>query len=303
VTGQPGGNFPAVILNAGLKSGQQRALPMFYQGVLKKMRARSENPVRYELPVGDFAVPLNEYLGQTIRLQYTGRIFCLNCGQKTSQVLQPGILLQVFSQLGGGRYVHHEAGNLPFSPGYLPRAGVGAQPLLSAACGLSRQFFRAQGGHYPRHANAHALAGPGRAPGPADHDGGHARLQAGLAEVIFANHISDKTAWQRLLKEEAPDLDLALLRDELLNLCADELAALQARFPGELQVVTSGEALEFRYPVQQYPVKVKAFNLDNDPAVNGKLMGIKGQYLILDTGVINIRKYGGYEIEFGEKNV
>ena len=26
-------------------------------------------------------------------------------------------------------------------------------------------------------------------------------------------------------------------------------------------------------------------------------MGIKGQYLILDTGVLNIRKFGGYEVD------
>ncbi|MFT7247169.1 MAG: hypothetical protein ACI82A_004552, partial [Candidatus Azotimanducaceae bacterium] len=30
------------------------------------------------------------------------------------------------------------------------------------------------------------------------------------------------------------------------------------------------------------------------------LMGIKGQYLILDIGVINIRKYTSYEIELTE---
>jgi hypothetical protein len=28
------------------------------------------------------------------------------------------------------------------------------------------------------------------------------------------------------------------------------------------------------------------------------LHGIKGQYLLLDTGVINIRKFSGYEVEF-----
>ncbi|MEQ1543530.1 DUF2797 domain-containing protein [Methyloglobulus sp.] len=28
------------------------------------------------------------------------------------------------------------------------------------------------------------------------------------------------------------------------------------------------------------------------------LQGIKGQYLLLDTEVINLRKYSGYEIEF-----
>ncbi|MEE9397603.1 MAG: DUF2797 domain-containing protein, partial [Methylococcales bacterium] len=31
---------------------------------------------------------------------------------------------------------------------------------------------------------------------------------------------------------------------------------------------------------------------------SGTLMGIKGQYLIFDTGVINIRKYGGYSLTF-----
>jgi hypothetical protein len=31
--------------------------------------------------------------------------------------------------------------------------------------------------------------------------------------------------------------------------------------------------------------------------VSGVLQGIKGQYLLLDTGVINIRKFTGYEVE------
>ena len=36
---------------------------------------------------------------------------------------------------------------------------------------------------------------------------------------------------------------------------------------------------------------------DKNPEVSGVLQGIKGQYLILDTGVINIRKFGSYEVE------
>jgi hypothetical protein len=46
-----------------------------------------------------------------------------------------------------------------------------------------------------------------------------------------------------------------------------------------------------------YPEKVKSFNLDKQAEVSGLLQGIKGQYLILDTGVINIRKFSGYEVE------
>ncbi len=39
-------------------------------------------------------------------------------------------------------------------------------------------------------------------------------------------------------------------------------------------------------------------NFDKNPMVEGTLMGIKGQYMMFDTGVINIRKYGGYNVEF-----
>jgi hypothetical protein len=48
--------------------------------------------------------------------------------------------------------------------------------------------------------------------------------------------------------------------------------------------------------VLEYPLKVKSFNLDKTPTIGGTLMGIKGQYLIFDTGVINMRKYGGYHL-------
>jgi hypothetical protein len=38
--------------------------------------------------------------------------------------------------------------------------------------------------------------------------------------------------------------------------------------------------------------------LEKTPQIEGTLLGIKGQYLILDNGVLNVRKYGGYEIAF-----
>jgi hypothetical protein len=43
---------------------------------------------------------------------------------------------------------------------------------------------------------------------------------------------------------------------------------------------------------------VKSLSFDKDQQVAGILEGIKGQYLIFDTGVINMRKFAGYEIEF-----
>jgi len=50
--------------------------------------------------------------------------------------------------------------------------------------------------------------------------------------------------------------------------------------------------------VLEYPEKVKSLNFDKKPQVTGLLRGIKGQYLILDSGVLNIRKFSGYKIHF-----
>ena len=43
-------------------------------------------------------------------------------------------------------------------------------------------------------------------------------------------------------------------------------------------------------------MKINSFNFDKKPLVEGTLVGIKGQYLIFDTGVINVRKFTGYEV-------
>ena len=61
--------------------------------------------------------------------------------------------------------------------------------------------------------------------------------------------------------------------------------------------MSEAASLDIDYPVLHFPSKVKSFNLDTNPNVAGVLQGIKGQYLLLDSGVINIRKYAGYEIE------
>ena len=57
------------------------------------------------------------------------------------------------------------------------------------------------------------------------------------------------------------------------------------------------EILTFEYPVLGYPEKIKSINLDKEPSFQGRLIGIRGQYLIMsDNRVINLRKYSGYQI-------
>ena len=64
-----------------------------------------------------------------------------------------------------------------------------------------------------------------------------------------------------------------------------------------LSLIKGIEPTTIEYPVQGYPEKISSFNFDKDPVVEGTLLGIKGQYLMFDTGVINIRRFGGYELE------
>ena len=78
---------------------------------------------------------------------------------------------------------------------------------------------------------------------------------------------------------------------------AEGLQGLQERFGLQaIQTIADAETLEIRYPIEQYPAKIVSFNLDKNPIAEGTLLGIKGQYLIFDTGVINIRKYTAYQL-------
>ncbi len=124
------------------------------------------------------------------------------------------------------------------------------------------------------------------------------RHQSGLVEVIFKNHVADKTDWRKMLKGDAEPLDLEQIRVELMAECQPEITALQAEY-GEAAItpLSDQQSLTIQYPVIAYPEKIKSINLDKTPEITGVLQGIKGQYLIFDIGVINIRKYTGYQLK------
>jgi len=56
--------------------------------------------------------------------------------------------------------------------------------------------------------------------------------------------------------------------------------------------------IDISFPIANHPSKIKSLCLTKTPEISGILQGIKGQYLILNSGVINIRKYTGYEVSF-----
>jgi len=126
----------------------------------------------------------------------------------------------------------------------------------------------------------------------------HSRYQSGLIEVELKKHVSDRTDWRKMLRGAPEVIDLAAERDRLVDECAGEINELKQRFgDNAIQLLTEEAIVDINYPVDVYPEKVKTFNFDKQARIEGHLLGIKGQYLILDSGVLNIRKFSGYNIE------
>jgi hypothetical protein len=91
-------------------------------------------------------------------------------------------------------------------------------------------------------------------------------------------------------------VDLKQARDELRAAAKPALQAIEQRFPGDMHWLEQPDITEINYQVIEYPTKITSLNFDKTPCIEAGLLGIKGQYLITDQGVLNIRKFAGYEI-------
>jgi hypothetical protein len=115
------------------------------------------------------------------------------------------------------------------------------------------------------------------------------RYLAGITEVALKNHVSDKTSWQKMLKNEVLDANLIEEREKLKQFIPDEA---QPYF-----LANNGKVVAINYPVLKYPTKISSLNLEKTPVFSGKLVGVKGQYLIFeDFTVFNVRNSEGYKV-------
>jgi hypothetical protein len=99
-----------------------------------------------------------------------------------------------------------------------------------------------------------------------------------------------------MLKGQPAAVDLIAQRDQLNELIQHDINTINEQFGGQVVEPLEEQIVEITYPVLDYPAKVRSFNLDKTLEAGGILQGIKGQYLIFDNGVINLRKYTGYHL-------
>ncbi|MAV53419.1 MAG: hypothetical protein CBE20_04465 [Gammaproteobacteria bacterium TMED260] len=267
------------------------------QGIIRKMRTRLEQPVSYGARFGDEEVPLNPFLEKEIKLHYSGNIFCVHCGRKSSKSFNQGYCYPCFQSLAqcDSCIIHPE--RCHFEQGSCREPAWGEKycmqdhiVYLANSSGLKVGITRATQAptRWIDQGATQALAVMRV----------RSRLQSGVLEVMFKQHVADKTNWRDMLKGAAVELDMAAERDRLLAACQGAISELEDQFGFFAISKLSGiEPVSIEYPVAQYPEKISSFNFDKDPEVSGKLLGIKGQYLILDGGVINLRRFSGYEVE------
>ncbi|MET0378098.1 MAG: DUF2797 domain-containing protein [Spongiibacteraceae bacterium] len=270
-------------------------------GALRKLRAELGEAVAYTLPVGDSEISLNALLGRRIALNFLGAITCMNCGRKTGKSFNQGHCYPCFQKLAScdtcimsPEKCHFDAGTCR-EPEWAQAHCL--QPhvvYLANSSGLKVGITR--GTQLPtRWIDQGAVQA-------LPIFGVQTRLQSGLVEDLLRQHVTDRTNWRAMLKGQADPIDLMAERDRLLALCADGISVLQQRFGlHAIQLLPAAEILGIAYPVLQYPVKVVSLDLEKTPAIAGTLLGIKGQYLMLDIGVINIRKYGAYHVSFSSE--
>jgi len=115
------------------------------------------------------------------------------------------------------------------------------------------------------------------------------RLDSGLIEKALKSFVTDKTNWRAMLKNETESADLVSTKASLL----DEISSLVVDLDAK---TLPDDVINIDYPVLKYPTKVVSLSFDKTPVISGVLNGIKGQYLLLESGVLNVRKFSSYHL-------
>jgi len=267
------------------------------EGHIKKMQAVLSSPVQYALPIGSELIELNQYLGKTIKLSYLGGIYCSNCGKVTKKSYSQGFCFLCMRKLAACDLCIMKPETCHYQQGTCREPVWGEQHCfqdhivyLANSSGLKVGITR--------HTQVPTRWIDQGATQALPIFKVKTRLQSGQVEMAMKQHVADKTDWRKMLKGLAEVKDLAQERDRLVALAAEALDDIQVANPGQIELLTGATPVDIQYPVLEYPVKVSSLNFDKTADIEGVLLGIKGQYLILDKGVLNIRKFTSYNIQF-----
>lgn len=260
---------------------------MAQEGILNKMRVTYDGMISYSLLLNE-EIAMNDLIGKKVKFTFLNEIICISCGKYTSKSFNQGFCYSCFiesaqsaecilrpelcrAHLGEGRDVEWEISNhnqphvVYLAASDIVKVGVTRKTQMP-----TRWIDQGAGA-------AIVLAETSN------------RYLAGMLEVELKNHFSDKTNWQKMLKN---------LMDDSIDL-VEAKWALEEVLPQDLMAYFSEDdtIYQFTYPVQNYPEKLKSLTFDKEAEIEGILTGIRGQYIYLDgERVLNIRRHTGYKI-------
>ncbi len=268
------------------------------EGNLNKMAVEPAEQAAYTLRLSDHRVALNPFLGKKIRLRFSGIINCQHCGRVTKKSYSQGYCYPCSKKLAAcdicimrPERCHYEQGTCREPEWALTHCFQPHIVYLANSSGIKVGITRQtqiptrwldQGAEQAlpiyRVAN---------------------RYISGLMEASLKRFVSDRTDWRKMLKGRTEACVLNDIRDELYEKNSDSEQVISARFGANtVERLVTASPENFTFPVQQYPLKVSSLGFDKTAEISGCLWGIKGQYLILDSGVLNLRKHTGYYISF-----
>lgn len=259
------------------------------KGNLLKMKTKLDEPVEYSLKIDSELIDMNMLIGTKLSIKYLNEINCIACGAETQTSFAQGYCYNCFK-------------TLPQTDDCILRP-----ELCQAHEGISRDMKWSEAHclqpHYVYLAlSSNLKVGVTRAsqiPTRWIDQGASSAIKlaetpnrhlAGVIEVALKEIFTDKTSWQKMLKNEVADKDLLEAKKKAADFLPEEL---------KQYVIEDNEILKIEFPVLEFPGKVKSVNFDKANEISGTLNGIKGQYLIFNSGqVFNVRRHNGYKVDF-----
>ncbi len=263
---------------------------MVYSGVLQKMQTEIGEPIQYYLVFENSFVHMNQILGKNLAIEFLG-YQCLNCGKK-KKIFRQGFCYDCFY-------------NSPAVGDWIMKPELSTAHLDIADRDLDYEKQVQLQPHFVYLAlSSEVKVGVTRktqVPTRWIDQGAEQALTivevpnrylAGIAEVALKNHFADKTNWRKMLSNQTVTANLQEIRASLFDKLPTQV---QPYFETTTTVLTT-----LNYPVLEYPQKVSSLNLEKQTRFEGKLVGIKGQYLIFEDGtVFNVRSSEGFVVGLG----
>ena len=256
-----------------------------------------EGKAHYDLILqGEEGIPLGDKIGREISLQFENIINCVSCHRETRKSHGNGYCRRCFASLAEcdlcivkPELCHYHRGTCR-DPAWGEKNCMSPHVVYLANSSDVKVGITRQSQVPVRWIDQGAIQGLPLLQVSS-------RLQSGLFEKLLAEIVPDKTNWRKMLSGDVPRLDLKEERERIFALCGEGLEELEEKWgEGQIEYLDDADVVSISYPVQRYPDKVKSLTFDRNPLIKGTLWGIKGQYLILDCGVFNVRRASGYRV-------